>query len=307
MLQPCSCALVLAALLVSLTASAQTGPARRAGPRSIVLTGKAGEAAPVLYLAPGSVTSVLLDGPIVRESVEVDSRAHFARVDPGEQVITLALHAPLGRGERLALRFAYREGSPREAVFLLTARPGEVDEVVNVTRPPQTLEACHAALAGVQERCEAQARELEALRARPLALSPAAVALSGFVNPEGLKGEFVRKGCAGASDELRAPEECWVLGGTTWSVVVLEVSNTGAEPWVPAWAEVTPLAGGEPRRARVVLSRQAALSPGETVSVAIEVEMPLRKQKEGWLEAPHALRVCDASGSRCLSVSQANL
>jgi len=303
LLQPCSAALVLAALLVSLTASAQPGPASRAGPRSIVLTGKAGEA-PVLYLAPGSVTSILLDGPIVRESVEVESRAHFARVDPGDQVITLALRAPLGRGGRL--RFSYREGSPRSVVLLLAERPGEVDGVVNVTRPPHALEACHAELAGVQERCEAQARELEALRARPPALSPASVALSGFVNHEGLQGERFWKGCAGASDELRAPDDCWVLGGTTWSVVVLEVSNTGAELWEPAWAEVTPLEGGKPLRARVVLSRQATLSPGETVSVAIEVEMPSR-ERTARLKAPHALRVCDASGSRCLSISQVKL
>lgn len=305
MLQPCFRALVLAALLAGLTASAQPGPASRAGPRSIVLTGKAGEA-PVLYLAPGSVTSVLLDGPIVRESVEVENRAHFALVDPGDQVITLALRAPLGRGERLALRFAYREGSPRSVVLLMTQRPGEVDEVVNVSRPPQALEACHAALAGVQERCEAQARELEALKARPPALSPAAVALSGLVNDEGLKSERFWKGCAGAGGELRAPDECWVLGGIAWSVVVLEVSNTGQTPWEPAWAEVTPLEGGEPRRARVVLSRQATLSPGETVSVAIEVEMPSR-ERPARLKATHALRVCDASGSRCLSLSQVNL
>jgi len=292
----------LVSLLVGLAATAAQGAAAK---RSIVLTGKAGEA-PVLYLKPGTATFLLLDGLILRESVEVEERGRFARVDPSEQGLTLALQAPLKPGERLMLRFSYREGSPREAVFLLTARPGEVDEVVNVTRPPQSLEACHAELAVVQERCEAQARELEALRARPPALSPAAVALSGLVNDEGLEGTRFKKGCGVTSGELRAHEECWVLGGTTWSVVVLEVSNTGAKLWEPAWAEVTPLDGGEPRRARVVLSHQATLSPGETVSVAIEVEMPLR-EREVRLKAPHALRVCDASGSRCLSISQVNL
>ena len=305
MLQPCSCALVLAALLVSLTASAQTGVARRAVPRSIVLTGEAGQA-PVLSLAPGTVTVVLLDAPIVRESVKVEGRARFARVDPSEQGLMLLLQGPLEPGERLALRFDYREGVPRSAVLLLTGQPGRVDAVVNVSRPPQTVEACHAELAVVQARCEARAQKLEEPKAQPSALSPAAVALSGFVNHEGMKGERFWKGCAGASGELRAPEKCWVLGGTTWSVVVLEVSNTGQDSWEPAWAEVTPLGGGEPRRARVVLSRQATLSPGETVSVAIEVEMPL-KEGTSWLKAPHALRVCDASGGRCLSISQVKL
>ncbi len=89
-------------------------------------------------------------------------------------------------------------------------------------------------------------------------------------------------------------------------MVVLEVSNTGGEPWTPAWAEVTPAAGGEPRRARAVLSGQATIPPGGAVSVAVEVEMPARKPEE-WLRAFHALRMCDAAGSRCLFVPQVKL
>jgi hypothetical protein len=87
--------------------------------------------------------------------------------------------------------------------------------------------------------------------------------------------------------------------------VVLEVSNTG-EPWVPAWAEVTPAAGGEPRRARAVLPVQATIPPGGAVSVAVEVEMPVREPEE-WLRAPHSLRVCNEDGSRCLFVPEVDL
>jgi len=144
--QPHSPALVLTALLAGLAASAQAGSAKRAVPRSIVLTGEVGKA-PVLYLMQGTVTVVLLDGPIVRESVEVEGRARFARVDPSEQGLMLLLQGPLEPGERLALRFDYREGVPRSAVLLLTGQPGRVDAVVNVSRPPQTVEACHAELA----------------------------------------------------------------------------------------------------------------------------------------------------------------
>jgi hypothetical protein len=42
------------------------------------------------------------------------------------------------------------------------------------------------------------------------------------------------------------------------------------------------------------------------VSVAVEVEMPARKQRE-WLEAPHSLRVCNEDGSRCLFVPMVKL
>jgi hypothetical protein len=84
-------------------------------------------------------------------------------------------------------------------------------------------------------------------------------------------------------------------------VVALEVSNTGPEPWAPAWAEVTPAAGGEPRRARAVLSGQATIPPGGAVSVAVEVDMPAR-EPGAWLSEPHTLRVCNADGNRCLSI-----
>ena len=97
-----------------------------------------------------------------------------------------------------------------------------------------------------------------------------------------------------------------MIAASTWTVAVLEVSNEGAEPWTPAWAEVTPAAGGEPRRARAVLSGQAAIPSGGAASVAVEVEMPVRL-KEAWLQEPHSLRVCNADGSRCLSVPQVKL
>jgi uncharacterized protein (TIGR02268 family) len=290
--------LALASLLVSLTATAQAAHAGLSTPRTVVLTGKAGES-PLLYLAPGTFTFIVLDAPIIRESVEVEGRERFARVDPADQGITLALAAPLAPGERLALRFTYKEGFPSSVVFLLTGQPGTVDAVVNVSRPQQTVEACRVELSTTRERCEAQAKELEALKAWAPVVSPAAVALAGLVNGYGMTARDFTGACFRVQGELR-PVQCKGLGAATWSVVVLEVSNTG-EPWVPAWAEVTPAAGGAPRRARAVLPVQATIPPGGAVSVAVEVEMPKREPEE-WLEVPHALRVCNGDGSRCLFV-----
>ncbi len=301
MLRPFTPHFALASLLVGLTATAQAAPAGR----SLVLTGKAGEF-PLIYLAPSVVTMIRLDARIIPESVQVEGRAWFAVVEVGEQSVTLSPAVTLGPGERLALRVTYREGSPASVVFLLTGQPGTADGLVNVSRPQQTFEACRVELSATRERCEAQAKELEALKARPAALSPAAVALASFVNDKGMRGEGFNKGCyATRGGELR-PVLCWGLGGETWSVVVLEVSNTGGEPWAPEWAEVTPK-GGEPRRARAVLSAQATIPPGGVVSMAVEVEMPAREEPGEWLRAPHTVRVCNGDGSRCLSVPQVTL
>ncbi len=295
--------LALASLLIGLTAAAQAAPTGRFAPRSVIFTGEP----PLLYLEPGTFTVILLDAPIERESVEVEGRARFTRVDPGDQSITLALRVPLRPGERLALRFTYRDGSPRNAMFLLTGQPGAVDQLVHVSRPPQAVEACQVELAATRERCEAERKELEELKAQVPAPSPAAVALSGFVNFTGMQGAHFKQSCRGEVQSGLRSEECWGLGAATWSVVVVVVSNTSAEPWVPAWAEATPSAGGEPRRARVVLVQGAALAPGATASVAVEVEMPERVEETAWLSAPHSLRVCDEAGSRCLPASKVRL
>jgi len=290
----------LASLLVGLAAaSAQAAPAGR----SVVLT--AGES-PLIYLAPGTLTLILLDGQILRESVQVEGRARFAVFEVSDQGVTLSPAVALGPGERLALRVTYREGSPAGAMFLLTGQPGAADTLVNVSRPQQTFEACRVELSATRERCEAQAKELEELKARPPALSPAAVALAGLADKDGLRGKDFSRECIKVRDGELRPVQCRGLGGETWSVVVLEVSNTGGGPWAPAWAEVMPAAGGEPRRARAVLTRQATIPPGGAVSVAVEVEMPAREAKE-WLSALHTLRVCNGDASRCLSVSQVTL
>jgi uncharacterized protein (TIGR02268 family) len=256
----------------------------------------------LIHLAPGAFTLLVLDAPIVREAVEMEGRARFAVVDVGDQIITLSPAVALGPAEQLALRVTYREGFPASAVFLLT---GPLDAVVKVSRPQQTGEACRVELSATRERCEAQRRELEELKARPPAASLAALALTEFVDRKGITGNDFDLACKKASGEVR-PRLCWGLGGATWSVVVLDVSPTGEEPWAPAWAEVLPAEGGAPRRARAVLARPATFPPGGSGRVAVEVEMPKRENPER-LTAPHTLRVCNGDGSRCLSIPQVTL
>ncbi|KFE71992.1 hypothetical protein DB31_0253 [Hyalangium minutum] len=290
--------------LVGLAATAQTAPVGHSAPRSVVLTGKAGEA-PLIFLAPGIVTVLLLDAPLVREAVELEGRARFSVVDVGERTVTLSPAVALGPAERLALRVTYREGIPSSAVFLLTGQPGQRDEVVNVLRPQQSGEACRVELAALRGQCEAQRQELEALKARPAALSPAAFMLAGGMDGSGIQGKDLNDACSKVRGTLHL-QGCEVLGAATWSLMVFEVSNTADEPWSPAWAEVIPVAGGAPRRARAVLSGQPILSSGASTRVAVELEMPMRKS-EARLTEPHTLRVCNGDGSRCLSIPNVKL
>jgi uncharacterized protein (TIGR02268 family) len=103
LLRPYASPWALASLLVGFAATAQVAPARRSAPRSVVLTGKAGES-PLISVAPGTFTLLLLDAPIARESVQVEGRDRFAVVDVGDRTITLSPAVALGPAERLTLR-----------------------------------------------------------------------------------------------------------------------------------------------------------------------------------------------------------
>jgi uncharacterized protein (TIGR02268 family) len=162
LLRPFAPRYALASLLVSLTATAQAAPAGR----SVVLTGKAGES-PLISLAPGTATLIILDAQMVRESVELEGRTRFAVVDVGDRTVTLSPTVALGPAERLALRVTYREGFPSSVVFLLTGQPDVVDTVVNVSRTQQTVDACRMELSAMRALSEAQRWELEELKAQP--------------------------------------------------------------------------------------------------------------------------------------------
>jgi uncharacterized protein (TIGR02268 family) len=264
-----------------------------------VLTGTPGESFEI-RVAPGSSTLIRSDARIVREAVEVDGRERFAILDPGDQTLTVEPSAPLGPKERVVVRVTFRDGSPASATFVLVPATSEVDTVISVNRPQQSVAACQAELVATQQRCDALERRLQA---QAHTASPAVLALAGLLDMNGVLGARLLN-CEDSQGELRIPL-CLRLRATGWAVMVLTVHNLGKEPWVPVQATLLPMADGKPRTARALIPRQATIAPGEEVQVAVEVEMPQRDKKL-WITEDHTLTVCDA-GSRCLSVQNVKL
>ncbi len=295
--------LTLAFLLTGPTAAAQPALPKRAAPRTVVVTG--GTTKPHdIRVAPGFLTTLLLDVLIERLSVDVEGRERFSVMDAGDQIIGLMPKSPLGLEESLTLRIRYRAGSPEFVEFRLIAAPAEVDTVVTVNRPQPPAEACQAELIAARQRCEAQEQELKQLKARLPAVSPAAIGLAGLVTQDGVKVEQHRGDVTGLGP-LQNVKLTW-MRAADWAVVVLhEVRNTGQEPWAPTWAEFTPIAGGPPRKVRALLPLQVAIAPGEQGSMAVEVEMPWRDWRE-WLSERHSLTLCDEAG-HCLIVQNLKL
>lgn len=295
-------ALALATVLLGTAAVAQPSPLQRATPRTVLVTGQTGESHDV-RVAPGFLTTIRLDAPLVREAIEVEGRARFT-LDAGDQTLSVEPLAPLGPHESRILRVPYQAGSPAFAVLRLLAATDEVDTVITVIRPQPSAETCLPALTAAQERSEAQSREVEQLKAQLPAASPAALGLAGLVDKEGVK---VQQHWAHVTGPGRLePEGLTLMRASQWAVVILHgVRNAGQELWAPEWAEFTPTAGGPPRRARALLPLQVAIAPRESVSMAVEVEMPLRDRTK-WLRESYTLALCDAAG-RCLTLQDVPL
>lgn len=143
MLQPVTPAWALLPLLLALTAAeAQPSPGR-----SVTVTACPGEPLPEVRVAAKYATALVLDAPVDKDSVHVDTppgapRIHVLAV--GEHFIHFeALRTP-GEKERWGLRVRYADGArPEWAAFALVAGPGgEVDMRVDAVRPPPALKPC---------------------------------------------------------------------------------------------------------------------------------------------------------------------
>jgi uncharacterized protein (TIGR02268 family) len=292
----------LAALLLGTAVAAQSPVLKRAAPRTVVLTGLPGK--PIdIQVAQGFLTTVRLDALIVPHSTQVEGQARFD-VDEGEKTLTLQPLAPLNIHESRTLRVLYRTGSPGFVMFRLIPGLSEVDTVVTVSRPQQSIEACQAELSSTHEQCEAQGRELAQLEAQLPAISRAVLALSGGVGSEGVHASTCP--AVGPSEKGFAVDTCSILRASGWAVVtLLELLNMGAEPWTPSWAEFTPMAGGAPWKARALFPLHVTLLPGAAVSMAVEVELPEQK-RELWFRQGFTLTLCDEAG-RCLVVPDVKL
>jgi uncharacterized protein (TIGR02268 family) len=146
MLQPVTPVRALLLLLAVTAAEAQ--PARS---RNVAIAARPGEPLPELRVAAGYTTTLVLDAPVDKGSVQLDTPRDAPRirlVDVGERSIIFETLVTPDSQERWVLRARYADGAqPEWAAFALVASPGsEVDLQVTAVRPRQALEPCQEQL-----------------------------------------------------------------------------------------------------------------------------------------------------------------
>jgi uncharacterized protein (TIGR02268 family) len=271
--------LTLAALLVGTLAAAQPQPAPRERQvslsREVVLAQDAAGPVPVVRVAPRARTYIVLDAPILPDSVRLEGDGTRVRlVAVSDSLIAVEGLTELG-ADGAVLRAHYADGNAPGVLSLsLVSDPAQVDKEVTVKRRPQSAAELEAELNETRARERAKDAELASLRARCEASGPLGFVLSGQL-AGGLQQGLFAPDAEGATASGLAIGEGWVNAAPGWVVLTVEVrSEPGHAPWSPApnGASLTSAKTGQPVKVRAVRLAGPALSAGEWGLLGIEAE-----------------------------------
>ena len=259
--------------------------------RRVLLPVDAPEPVDTLRLAPGTLTNLLFDAPLNRDSVELEGRDLWIQlVDTGERSLLLEAAMELPPSERWLLRVRFLDGAlPAHAVFALTAHSTQVDGEVRVSRRALSPEACQTELSQLRSRCTQ-------------ASSPADFVLAGWMGAGGVDALTIEANEEEKNSSELVARRSRVYSTLEWAVVLVEVENQGRQPWVPARAKLTGPRQGPVARIRAVRMKEPALAPGATALIAVEADPPPAAPG-----AAFSLELSDEAGQRPLVITNVRL
>nr|WP_286202587.1 DUF2381 family protein [Comamonas sp. JC664] len=289
-------AAVVLLLGMSALAQAQDTKRWRRIERTMPLSAGTGESIQRLRLAPGVVTTVLLDSEAVLESELPDAvRGLFQRLDVAGMHLLLqpSVAMPTRGVPPLVLRFA-DDAAPQRLVLELTSEATVVDSVVDVRRRPATVEQLEAELVALRER--------NALLEARLASTRSTVPQQGLVGAI-LADAIARSGVSvrwletEASDTGLKAHKLRIYRSGAWRAFAVKLENPRSEaPWQPGVALLIHLGpNGQPTGETLelpLLMQEPRLPPGKS-AVAI-VEWPASRP----LPSAYALELWDAGRRR---------
>lgn len=280
-------------LLGGTTAAAQPHPTRERQERRVTLPTGPEAPVPEVHVAQGVLTTLVLDAPVEKSSVELESRvSRFKLVDIGERLISLEPSVELGPEERLGLRARLKDGTT--LALVLTSHPTRVDTRLDVERP-RSRESLLAELA------EKEA-ELSALRARAAAEGPVGMVFSGLLDQDGVRATHFSDALRLGSQNGLKLEDGVGYRARSWALVAVRVHNfSGQRPWAPGAARLYGASGQEVKVLGVYLPRPA-LSPDESCLVVVKTDKP--PAKAGGV---FRLELLDKSSGRLLSIDGVKL
>ncbi|NTX15467.1 DUF2381 family protein [Myxococcus sp. CA056] len=299
-MQVFSPAFLLCLLLAAGGAKAQENMALGVGTRRIDLLPDTVRTAAEVFVSPGLSTVLLFDADVVSDSIEIEGRNLFTRVDVGQATVRLALSPRASPGERLRFSVRFRDGAaPTGASFLLVVHPAKANAVVEVFRSSRTVESYQ------QEAVEARA---EAIRfkeenARLVLEHKVPGGLTGLLamgdmDVHGVVGMPLNKSLLLDSRSAIKPSQ-QVRSYRSKNRVAVEVlleDTRGGQPWSASGATLKEQSGVDLK----VLSvwQEAPITSDAAKRVIVEAEAPANAS-----QGTFSLKLWEADGPRTVTIS----
>jgi uncharacterized protein (TIGR02268 family) len=289
--------LVLLLLASASIAQAQV-PSCQTETRRIELV--AGSAVPhELCISPGLSTTLLFDGALEANTILLEGRERFRRVETAGSLLVLVPSEQLKPGERLRLQVRFAKGVAAEsASFVLVVHRDQAERQVEVSFTRRVTDTCQVELRSKEaelQRCLEQHPPLSEGRAG--AESLAALVAAGLINQKGLTVLELE-----AKSLLQTREGALEVKRMTLyrsiKRIALEVELKNSDPVKP-WALESAALVGQPGEVLETLSvlQQGLLEPGDTQSIWVELAVPKESAR-----GTFTLQLWDAGKARTLTV-----
>jgi uncharacterized protein (TIGR02268 family) len=198
--------------------------------------------APTVCISPGQATTLSFDTDFVQESLTVEGREKFTKVDAGQSTVKLVPSEKLVPGERLKLTVRFKgDDAPAGAALHLVVHTLQATPYVEVHREKRTVESCQRELSEKEaalQQCRADNERLRAERSGPGGLS--GLRASGDMTDTGVAVRVITQNVTGAS--TNPFRELRVTAYRSAKRVAVEVSlelPEDAPEWKPESATLT--------------------------------------------------------------------
>jgi len=203
-----------------------------------------GEAqAATVCISPGQATTLSFDTDFVHESLTVEGREKFTKVEAGQSTVKLIPSEKLVPGERLKLTVRFKgDDAPAGAALQLRVHALQATPYVEVHREKRTVESCQRELSEKEaalQQCRADNERLRAERSGPGGLI--GLRASGVMEASGVAVHEVTRNVTGASTNplLSAPRVTAYRSAKRVAVEVELVLPEDAPEWKPESATLT--------------------------------------------------------------------
>jgi uncharacterized protein (TIGR02268 family) len=254
---------------------------------------------PEVCISPDLSTTVLFERPLDADSVVLEGRERFRRVEVAGSLLVLVPSQQLKAGEKLSLkvRLAGAE-SPRSVEFRLVVHPGQAERQLEVSFPKRAADSCTAQLQDTQaqlQRCQEEKASSQA--GAEGGASILGLITAGLIDEGGISAlRLDTAAFAQAPENALEVKEVTLYRSSKRLALRVKVKNpASAKPWSLEGAAllVRPGQAQEP----LSLSKDPAVPSGATQLLWLEWELPIEN-----VQRVFALRLWEVGQARPVTV-----